>query len=266
MNELDWTYVKPIDAHPLVQEHEIGLFKINLSHLFENIDSSKIPYLSTEEQIKLSKFKFNKDRIRYGIGRFVLKLLLSKCIDLRPDVINLSIGKYGKPFFEHYKDYKFNLSHSGDLLLVGLCLKHELGVDVEVYNRNINHLEIAESVFSTREQYTLRTLAGEKRVEAFYNCWSLKESFIKALGLGLQIPLNQFSMWFFNRENKSNLLDCPYNPVLVKQVKSKVFNIDLNYSAAYTCDSSLKEVKYFDYTELVIHQLNLNKNSSTHIR
>jgi len=155
MPKVEWTYQKPLDNYPGVHENELNLFRVNLSELFEKLDDTEIPYLSVEEKIKISKFKFKKDKIRFGIGRFILKCLLSQYVEQSPETIDFSTGEYGKPFLEKNKDYTFNLSHSGDLLLIGIGQKFEVGVDVEVYKRDIDHLSLAKSVFSLSEQKAL---------------------------------------------------------------------------------------------------------------
>jgi len=91
-------------------------------------------------------------------------------------------------------------------------------------------------------------------LEGFYNCWTMKESFIKALGLGLQIPLDQFSVDLFNNNSESNLKEVVWDSTLLKSWT--VLNVDIadGYSAAYTCNPENKIVMKINFNQFLKNQ------------
>ena len=88
----------------------------------------------------------------------------------------------------------FNVSHSNNLAIVGVTRGRHLGIDLEYIQRDFACEEIARRVFSPHEIATLNDLPGDLKHEAFFNCWTRKEAYIKARGMGLSYPLNQFEV------------------------------------------------------------------------
>ncbi len=91
-------------------------------------------------------------------------------------------------------DICFNLSHSNNLVLYAITHDRQVGVDVEYVRSIPEMLDIAERTFSSEENNQLRQLNETERQKAFFNCWTRKEAFIKALGDGISFPLDQFDV------------------------------------------------------------------------
>ena len=109
-----------------------------------------------------------------------------------PNAIAIATDTYGRPMLAaRAGDLEFNLSHSGDAVLVGVSL-HPLGVDIELVRDVPDFLEIAKRHFAPSEVEELLRLAPEQRCESFYVTWTRKEALVKALGLGLSFPLDAF--------------------------------------------------------------------------
>jgi 4'-phosphopantetheinyl transferase len=103
----------------------------------------------------------------------------------------------GKPSLSkefHSSQLRFNVSHSGGTVLLAFGLDRELGVDVEQIRPDFATGEVAERFFSAKEVSALRSLPVALQAEAFFNCWTRKEAFIKAIGQGLSCPLDRFEV------------------------------------------------------------------------
>nr|ASV46661.1 hypothetical protein [uncultured bacterium] len=98
----------------------------------------------------------------------------------------------GEPFAG--RGIRFNVSHSGEMALYAFARGRELGVDVEEVRRMEDGLHIAERFFSQAEVAVFRSLPEEIRDDAFFNCWTRKEAYIKAVGEGLSFPLHVFDV------------------------------------------------------------------------
>ena len=108
-------------------------------------------------------------------------------------------NQYGKPSLAPEFSstlLNFNLSHSGSMALFAITRNMEIGVDVERVHSDFEYEEIAKRFFSVNEVAALRTIPTEKKLEAFYNCWTRKEAYVKAHGKGLSLPLDSFDVSF----------------------------------------------------------------------
>ncbi|MCL1147130.1 4'-phosphopantetheinyl transferase superfamily protein [Shewanella marinintestina] len=142
--------------------------------------------------------------------RGYLRALLSQHSDLLPNEWRFEYGEKGKPRLSdtQFKQtgIHFNLSHSGDWLLVGICVPKaekrnnldavEFGVDIERCRSSTNIHSILSHYFSEPEKAALLALPAELQRERFFDLWALKESYIKAKGLGLALSLKSFAFDF----------------------------------------------------------------------
>jgi 4'-phosphopantetheinyl transferase len=153
--------------------------------------------LSADERARADRFYFQKDRERFIVGRGLLRTILGLYLDTKPEHLRFCYSSYGKPALSKGRGsdtLHFNLSHSDRLALYALTGSREVGVDLERNRPELAVDEIAEHLFSPREVAMLRALPPSMRQEAFINCWTRKEAYIKARGDGLAIPLNEFDV------------------------------------------------------------------------
>jgi 4'-phosphopantetheinyl transferase len=153
--------------------------------------------LTADEHEKAGRFHFDIDRRRFVTGRGVLRTLLAQCLDTTPAKLRFATSAFGKPHLVgEFVDapLRFNLSHSGEIVLIACALRRALGVDVEHMRPDIEALRIAERFFSEAERRALATLAPDRQRDAFYACWTRKEAYIKATGDGLSLPRDQFDV------------------------------------------------------------------------
>lgn len=155
--------------------------------------------LSHEEVGRADKFHFAHDRGRFLIAHAALRQILALYLHARPELIQFAQQKHGKPELAPHSNpigLTFNLSHSGGLGLLAVALHTQLGIDVECVRSDFGGQEIAEQFFSESEVDKLRLLPAGQRNQAFFQCWTRKEAYIKARGEGLSIPLASFEVAF----------------------------------------------------------------------
>lgn len=169
--------------------------------------------LSCDERMRAERFHFDRDRRRFILGRGFLRAILGRYLACKPDQLQFRYGAYGKPYLSAEWQscaIQFNLSHADELALFALTSKREIGIDVEIV-QPVPQLEaIAARFFSKNEYASILSLPEKLRTERFYQFWTCKEAFIKALGNGLSHPLDQFEVSLVpGKANKLILDDCP---------------------------------------------------------
>lgn len=152
--------------------------------------------LNAEERQRAARFHFPADQRRYTVGRGMLRVLLGHYLQIPPAQLAFTYNAYGKPQLAGAATaaLHFNLSHSGEFALYAITPQRIVGVDIELMRTNLDYLALARHVFSPAEQAVLTALPVTEQLAAFYRGWTRKEAFIKARGMGLSLPLDQFDV------------------------------------------------------------------------
>lgn len=156
--------------------------------------------LSAEEESRANRFHFSRDRSRFVVSRGVLRVLLSIYLRTSPAAVKLATDDNGKPFVlagEHSTSrtpIRFNTSHSESWAVFAFSRELELGIDIEYFQREVDHEAILERHFSDVERTQLRALSPDARRQAFFRVWTRKEACLKATGDGLRTDLDSFSV------------------------------------------------------------------------
>lgn len=153
--------------------------------------------LSSEERQRAARYYFVKDRERFIVARGALREILGRYLGMEPDRISFSYNGYGKPSLTTGTGndvLRFNVSHSRGIALYAVTRGQEVGLDIEYMRQDIASLLIAQHFFSPSEVSVLSALPDSQQIAAFFNCWTRKEAYIKALGTGLSHPLKQFTV------------------------------------------------------------------------
>jgi 4'-phosphopantetheinyl transferase len=176
----------------MLSHGEIHVWRINLeqplTYLSELADA-----LSSEEQARAARFYFDKDRRHYITGRDILRSILSGYLGVSPESVRFQYGRHGKPALTGdfaSSALHFNLSHAHGLALCACVRDRAIGIDLEQLRPLADMEAIAQRFFSGAEYAQLRALPPDQKLEAFYNCWTRKEAYIKACGNGLARPLD----------------------------------------------------------------------------
>ena len=159
--------------------------------------SASATLLSDRERERAGRFAFDPDRNRFIVARALLRQLLAARLGERPEAVELASGSRGKPALAGRfatSDLRFNVSHCKDVAVYALSSRREVGVDVEAVRTLPDADDVAARWFSPREYATYRALEPGDRALGFFQCWTRKEAFIKALGDGLFHPLDRFDV------------------------------------------------------------------------
>ena len=151
--------------------------------------------LSTDELERSRRFYFERDRRRFIAGRGTLRLLLAHYTGGAPAELVLAYGAQGKPSLQGGHNIPFNLSHSEDVVLYAVASGDvAVGIDVEHISNDIDTEDIARLFFSQPEVTALERLDPPQRRTGFYAIWTAKEAYVKAVGDGLVMPLQDFAV------------------------------------------------------------------------
>lgn len=153
--------------------------------------------LAEDELERAARFHFERDRRRFVARRGLLRVILGRYLGVQPDRVRFVYSDYGKPALAPgftYGGLRFNLSHAAGISLYAFAVGRDVGVDVEHLRSDFEREQIAERFFSLHERSVLSSLPPKARIQAFFNCWTRKEAYIKARGEGLSLPLDQFDV------------------------------------------------------------------------
>jgi 4'-phosphopantetheinyl transferase len=181
---------------PELRRDEIQLWRIPLDLPADEVSRLR-SVLAPAEQMQAARFRFARDERRFIVRRAVRRQLLASVLEVPPQRLELGTGDNGKPLINTANTVaplKFNCSHSGDWALIAMTRASELGVDLEQQHDLPDAEELAKNYFSPREIQAWTALPATRKRQAFFDGWSRKEAFLKAIGLGLAFPLNRFSV------------------------------------------------------------------------
>jgi 4'-phosphopantetheinyl transferase len=155
--------------------------------------------LSADEQARADRFYFERDRLRFIVGRGLLRVILGRYLGLEPAGMYFDYSAQGKPALaetglEDKRRLCFNLAHSHRLAVYAFSRGREIGVDVEHIRPIAEAEQIAERFFSAPEITLLQALPLQQKQETFFIIWTRKEAYLKAVGAGLARPLDQFDV------------------------------------------------------------------------
>jgi 4'-phosphopantetheinyl transferase len=149
--------------------------------------------LNREEQARANRYHFERHQRRFTIARAMLRIILSKYINVSPQQLIFSENEYGKPYLTNYPEVQFNLSHSGELALLAVGYERPLGVDLEFFSDR-PFTGIGNIMFSKKEITAFQGVPHYLQTLAFFHIWAQKEALIKACGLGLSYPTQAFDV------------------------------------------------------------------------
>jgi len=224
---------------------------LNVSRIDEdthmwNVDLDQSPFviqclsslLSSDEKKRSKRLIFDKDRNRFVVCHGLLRVLLSHYIGIKPDHIQFSYGQNGKPALLEMlnnNNIRFSLSYSRGFCLFAITRYREIGVDIEFSGRSLDCDQIINNFFTEKEKCFFYCLNKKQRENAFFKLWTKKEALIKALGIGLSLPLNSFDVSLLDHE----IVELPSVEGLLKKEtmwEVNVLNVHKEYLASWAIE------------------------------
>lgn len=229
-------------------EDEVHVWRVGIDWFPEQIVELE-QALSRDELERADRFHFAVDRMRYVVGRGVLRQLLARGLSTRPEALRFDYSGFGKPGMATgvaRSQLQFNLSHSGDIVLIGLTVGRALGIDVERMRTDLAVEKIAQRFFSPRERAALATLEPGRQADGFFTCWTRKEAYIKAHGEGLSLPLDGFDVSLLPGE-AARLLETRPDPAEAQRWVLRELDVGRGYKAALAVEGTDWQLRTWEW-------------------
>ena len=183
-----------MDVLPFNAVH-VDLLQTTNATALANLDAYRA-LMSPDEHERMGRFVFEKDRKAFLLTRALVRTTLSRYASIAPADWQFIANVHGRPEIldrpSGVPDLRFNISHTNGLIACAVTIGREVGVDVEHIGRHLTH-DVAGRHFAPREVSDLRKLPEDEQRKVFFDYWTLKESYIKARGFGLALPLGDFA-------------------------------------------------------------------------
>jgi 4'-phosphopantetheinyl transferase len=184
----------------LSRPNEVHIWAVSLTAP-EAVNRAYRALLSPAEVAHADGFAFERLRRSYEVSHGALRLLLARYAECCAQDVVFAFGSKGKPSLRGVSRIRFNMSHSGDLALYAFAADCEVGIDVEEAREMSDIEQMSSQFFCSAETTELLSICCVKsRLQAFFRCWTRKEAYIKAIGDGLYLPLDQFQVTLLRDE------------------------------------------------------------------
>lgn len=209
--------------------------------------------LSKDEETRAARFHFEKDQRHFIVARGILRKLLGRYLGMAPAELRFSYADHGKPHLapqtaQPLSQLNFNLAHSGGLAVYGFTGLGEIGIDVEQIKPDFTGDDIARRFFSVAEVACLDQLPLNERALAFFNCWTRKEAFIKAKGMGLSLGLDQFDVTLAPHQ-KAQLLRTRWDESEANRWSLRALDIGAGYVGAVAVEAHDGQLNCWDFDD-----------------
>jgi 4'-phosphopantetheinyl transferase len=176
---------------------QVDVWLTSLDGICADLELAYLALLSDAERARWQRFVVQDARLQYLASRALVRNTLSRYAEVPEHAWEFSTNGYGRPHISHppgSRNIRFNLSNTTGLVVCAITKDCEIGIDVENITRSLDVDQLAPAVFAPMELADVRGCEASDRRERFFSYWTLKESYIKARGMGLSIPLDSF--WF----------------------------------------------------------------------
>lgn len=227
-------------------EDEVHLWGMNLQisdDLVENYSQT----LSEDEILRANRFHFDYLRRRYIVARGQLRYLLGHYLGLISREICFKYSEKGKPSLDLPDlslKIEFNLSHSEEIALFGFRKKGLIGVDVEKPRQITDVKAIAQRFFCQEEGALIEALEGKEQINAFFQLWTAKEAYLKAMGGGISAGLDKVQIKWQQGEIMGLLINDPLLS-LNRSWQCISFDLKKEYIGAVVTEGKKERIRCF---------------------
>ena len=196
-DESEWRQAVP---GKLINSNEVHVWRVLIDSTTVQIENLK-EILSSDELVKAGRFHFEKDQKRFIAARGILRRILGHYLDMNPHDIRFEYTSHGKPLLAGISGndtISFNLTHSGAFALYAITRGKDIGIDIERVRDDVDMYQITQRFFSQGEINSLKQIDENKRLELFFQYWTRKEAFLKAMGEGITFPMEQCDVSLVN--------------------------------------------------------------------
>ncbi len=175
-----------------LEHNKIHVWRCSLEQSSQQIRKLEAT-LSESELKRAQRFHFDRGRTHFIVARGVLRIILGCYLKIKPEDICFRYGRKGKPSLsgEMNSHLCFNVSHSHNIALFAFAYDCKIGVDIEYVSGDRTFQGIADRFFSRQEVSALNALPEDKKRDAFFDLWTCKEAYLKAIGTGLSFGLDK---------------------------------------------------------------------------
>ena len=234
----------------------IDLWSIDPTSLSEQAITTFSSRLSAGELDNLLKYKNIAAQHNALITRSICRLVLAQYTNTPPTALQFIRNKHGKPELVDRVDcekdqdkIRFNLSHNSQLIVIAVCVNDDIGCDIENPQRKVSIEPISRRFFAPQEHNVLNSLQGIEQQQRFFECWTLKEAFVKATGVGISLGLDSF-YFDVNKGSKKGTINVYFNEhySLDKNAKWQFYQAPLKQQILSICRASHshQSINYFD--------------------
>ena len=233
----------------VLADNEIHVWRVKLDLSADEI-TKLTTILAEDEQLKANRFRFAEHQRRYIAARGILRRLIGIYLNITGDSVKFEYNSRGKPKiaeFLNHQNLQFNVSHSQELALCGITRDRRIGIDLE-YLRDIDDAaKIAQRFFSPTESALIASLHGEEQKQVFFQLWTAKEAYLKAIGSGLAGGLDRVEVSL--TKQSVSLLSVGEASENAANWSLDKFIPEINYVATVAIESKqkLQESKFFTW-------------------
>ncbi len=196
----------------MINHNEVHLWSAKVHPLTQHIAETYITWLSDSERKRYDRLATSRGRHQFLVTRALVRSALSIYLQVNPEEVEFRYGHYGKPMLDPACGLHFNLSNTNDLVVCLVSCSGPVGVDMEKCTRKEELFEIANGFLSSAEYKELSFLPVNIQKERALSLWTLKEAFVKVLGIGMNCPLDTIRVEFDDQNKISIHVDDKITP------------------------------------------------------